>query len=88
MQVFVFVAGKLLIGFLTLIFVINISGSRTDSCRKYPSCDRKRCGMGKERSGRTGIRLHKRGLLGRVSERQSALLSGETVNRGFTRPLF
>jgi|GEM_PF-2032919 len=34
MQVFVLVAGKLLIGFLALIFVINISGIRTDSCRK------------------------------------------------------
>ena len=29
MQVFVLVAGKLLIGFLALIFVINISGIRT-----------------------------------------------------------
>ena len=88
MQVFVLVAGKLLIGFLALIFVINISGLRTDSCRKTSFIDRKGCGMGKERSGRAGIRLHKRGLPGRVSERQSALLSGETVNRGFTRPLF
>ena len=34
MQVFILVAGKLLIGFLALIFVINISESRTDSCRK------------------------------------------------------